>query len=99
MIRTAPSLSISLPRRRDLLVSLLGGAALTWLAPGKSARANDPAQQRYICLEPDCSPYVYDPARGDPSQGIPAGTAFEDLPDDWVCPDCQGPKSSFVPFG
>ena len=36
---------------------------------------------------------------GDPSQGIPAGTAFEDLPDDWVCPDCQGPKSSFFPFG
>ena len=88
-----------MPGRRDLLASLLGGAALTWLTPSTVARASDPARQRYICLEPDCSPYVYDPAQGDPSQGIPAGTSFDDLPDDWVCPHCQGPKSSFVPFG
>ncbi|MGD9029333.1 MAG: rubredoxin [Anaerolineae bacterium] len=32
--------------------------------------------------------YIYDPAEGDPDGGIAAGTAFEDLPDDWVCPDC-----------
>jgi rubredoxin len=32
--------------------------------------------------------YIYSPLRGEPHHGIPAGTAFEDLPDDYVCPVC-----------
>ncbi len=40
--------------------------------------------------------YTYDPAEGDPANGIPAGTRFEDLPDDWVCPRCGAPKSAFL---
>lgn len=40
--------------------------------------------------------YVYDPAVGDPDHGIPAGTAFEDLPDDWRCPRCMQPKDKFT---
>lgn len=32
--------------------------------------------------------YIYSPLRGEPHNGIPAGTAFEDLPDDYVCPIC-----------
>ena len=39
--------------------------------------------------------YIYDPAEGDPIAGIPAGTAFEDLPDDWLCPDCGLVKEEF----
>jgi len=39
--------------------------------------------------------YVYDPNEGDPQGGIDAGTAFEDLPDDWVCPVCGAPKEAF----
>lgn len=39
--------------------------------------------------------YIYDPAAGDPIAGIPAGTAFEDLPDDWLCPDCGLGKEEF----
>lgn len=39
--------------------------------------------------------YVYDPSQGDPSQGIEAGTSFEDVPEDWVCPDCGAPKEDF----
>ncbi len=39
--------------------------------------------------------YVYDPAEGDDSAGIAAGTAFADLPDDWVCPLCGADKSAF----
>lgn len=39
--------------------------------------------------------YVYDPEAGDPDNGIPPGTAFEDLPDDWVCPMCGAEKSEF----
>jgi rubredoxin len=39
--------------------------------------------------------YVYDPAVGDPAGGVAPGTAFEDLPDDWVCPDCGADQSYF----
>ena len=41
--------------------------------------------QKYVCTLCD---YVYDPEIGDPENGVPAGTAFADLPEDWVCPDC-----------
>lgn len=39
--------------------------------------------------------WVYDPAEGDPENGIAPGTKFEDLPEDWVCPPCGAPKSDF----
>ncbi len=39
--------------------------------------------------------YIYDPEVGDPNNGVPAGTAFEDIPDTWVCPICGAPKSEF----
>ncbi|NLV77612.1 MAG: rubredoxin [Tissierellia bacterium] len=48
---------------------------------------------RYVC-EP-CG-YVYDPAEGDPDNGIEPGTPFEQLPDDWVCPVCGATKDMFV---
>ena len=39
--------------------------------------------------------YIYDPAVGDPDGAIPPGIAFEDLPDDWVCPECGAGKDMF----
>ena len=39
--------------------------------------------------------YVYDPEDGDPDNNIESGTVFEDLPEDWVCPDCGGGKEEF----
>ena len=39
--------------------------------------------------------YIYDPAVGDPDNGVPANTAFEDIPDDWVCPTCGAAKDAF----
>ncbi|MEM2135613.1 MAG: rubredoxin [Candidatus Freyarchaeota archaeon] len=42
--------------------------------------------------------YVYDPEIGDPDGGIPPGTAFEDLPEDWVCPVCGASKDMFEPL-
>ncbi len=39
--------------------------------------------------------YIYDPAKGDPENGYPAGTAFEDLPDSWTCPECGVGKDLF----
>ncbi|MBQ8864100.1 MAG: rubredoxin [Rikenellaceae bacterium] len=43
--------------------------------------------------------YVYDPAIGDPENGIEPGTNFEDLPDDWLCPLCNVGKERFVNIG
>ncbi len=40
--------------------------------------------------------YVYDPAVGDVDAGIEAGTAFENIPEDWVCPLCGEGKDVFV---
>lgn len=48
--------------------------------------------ERYVCQV--CG-YVYDPVEGDPDNGIDPGTAFADLPDDWVCPVCGASKDEF----
>lgn len=48
--------------------------------------------KKYVCVI--CG-YVYDPAAGDPDNGIAPGTAFEDLPADWVCPLCGVGKEDF----
>jgi rubredoxin len=50
--------------------------------------------QKYVCQV--CG-YVYDPALGDPDNGVGSGTSFENLPDDWVCPVCGADKDSFEP--
>ncbi len=47
---------------------------------------------KYKCLV--CG-YIYDPKLGDPDNGIVAGTSFEDLPDNWVCPECGVGKDQF----
>jgi rubredoxin len=41
--------------------------------------------------------YVYDPKLGDPDNGIAPGSAFEQLPDAWVCPVCGATKENFSP--
>lgn len=48
--------------------------------------------KKYEC---DRCGYIYDPLQGDPENGIAPGTAFEDLPDEWVCPDCGAHKEEF----
>ncbi len=50
--------------------------------------------KKYECML--CG-YIYDPEAGDKESGIPAGTSFEDLPDDWVCPVCGAGKDQFEP--
>ncbi len=47
---------------------------------------------KYICIV--CH-YLYDPEVGDPDNGVAPGTAFEDLPDNWVCPKCGVGKEEF----
>ncbi len=57
-------------------------------------------QERSVVMKYICEPcgYIYDPAEGDPDSGIAAGTAFEDIPDDWCCPVCGAGKDDFVPY-
>ena len=50
--------------------------------------------QKYVC---DVCGYIYDPAKGDPDNGVKPGTAWEDVPANWVCPDCGAGKQDFSP--
>lgn len=50
--------------------------------------------QVYVC---EVCGYEYDPAEGDEQSGVTAGTAFADLPEDWICPVCGAGKSEFKP--
>lgn len=75
-----------------LRVEGLGRPALS------SASTDTPAEasaQLWLCAA--CG-FVYDPAEGDPDGGIPPGTAFEDIPDDWFCPVCGARKTDFEPL-
>ncbi|PKL46431.1 MAG: rubredoxin [Candidatus Riflebacteria bacterium HGW-Riflebacteria-2] len=48
--------------------------------------------EKYKCIV--CG-YIYDPAQGDSTQDIAAGTKFDDLPSTWVCPECGVGKDQF----
>lgn len=47
---------------------------------------------KYVCTV--CG-YIYDPATGDPEHGVAPGTAFENLPPEWVCPVCGASQDAF----
>jgi rubredoxin/flavin reductase (DIM6/NTAB) family NADH-FMN oxidoreductase RutF len=65
------------------------------IKPKAKLKEGEKNMKKYKCLV--CG-YVYDPAVGDPDNGVAAGTAFEDLPDDWVCPECGAGKDEFEPL-
>jgi rubredoxin len=48
--------------------------------------------KKYVCTV--CG-YIYDPADGDPENNVAPGTAWEDVPDDWTCPECFVGKDEF----
>jgi rubredoxin len=50
--------------------------------------------KKYECIV--CG-FIYDEAEGMPDDGIPAGTRWEDIPNDWECPDCGVSKMDFEP--
>jgi len=60
-----------------------------------AAMAQPAPWQQYIC---DACGYIYDEAKGDPDGGLPPGTRFADIPDDWVCPLCGVTKADFEPY-
>lgn len=47
---------------------------------------------KWVC---DVCGYIYDPAKGDPDNGVEPGTPFEAIPDEWVCPECGASKDEF----
>lgn len=51
--------------------------------------------KRYRCV---ICEHIYDPAEGDPVNGIKPGTPFEEIPDSWSCPDCGASKSDYEPL-
>ena len=59
---------------------------------GASAASSLPPWQQYLCRV--CG-LVYDEAKGDPDSGLPPGTRFSDIPDDWACPICGVGKADF----
>jgi flavin reductase (DIM6/NTAB) family NADH-FMN oxidoreductase RutF/rubredoxin len=62
--------------------------------PAAAKERSDVKMDKYVCQV--CG-YVYDPAKGDPDNGVEPGTVFEELPDDWVCPVCGATKDQFEP--
>jgi len=81
---------------RDVKGGRTPKSAATYHKVGTKIQENKGAgiMKKYRCLV--CG-YIYDPAVGDPDNGVAAGTAFEALPDDWVCPECGAGKSEFEP--
>ena len=57
--------------------------------------AETAVKQLWVCSS--CG-FIYDPDEGDPDGGIPPGTAFEEIPDDWFCPVCGARKADFEPY-
>lgn len=47
---------------------------------------------KYVC---DLCGYIYDPAEGDPDNGVAPGTPWEQVPESWVCPICGMGKDVF----
>jgi rubredoxin len=57
-------------------------------------REKGESMKKYTC---NICGYVYDPAAGDPDNGVAPGTPFEKIPDTWVCPICGAKKADFSP--
>jgi len=53
-----------------------------------------PLMKKYKCKV--CG-YVYDPEAGEPRRDTPPGTPFEDLKNNWHCPQCGAGLNRFVP--
>jgi rubredoxin len=59
-----------------------------------NAKEKELIMQKYVC---NVCGYIYDPEEGDPDNGVDPGTAFQDIPEDWVCPMCGALKEDFSP--
>lgn len=53
-----------------------------------------PTNRKFLC---ELCAFVYDEAQGLPDEGIAPGTRWEDVPENWKCPDCSATKNDFTP--
>ncbi|MFC1737463.1 rubredoxin [Planctomycetota bacterium] len=79
---------------RDVKHGRTPRTAATYIEKKPKSELETKEMKKYKC---NVCGYIYDPAVGDPDNGVAAGTAFEDLPDDWVCPECGVGKVEFEP--
>lgn len=70
-------------------------AALAGSVSWRAVTAETETAQLWICTS--CG-FIYDPDEGDPDGGIPPGTPFDQIPDDWFCPVCGARKADFEPY-
>lgn len=80
------------PAAEEVSAAEVSAAAQEPAAEEKEEIKEEISMKKYVCSV--CG-YVYDPAEGDVDNGIPAGTSFESLPEDWVCPLCGVGKDQF----
>jgi rubredoxin len=66
--------------------------ALSFLKSAGYGKRRTKLMAKWVC---DVCGYVYDPEVGDPDNGVAAGTAWEDVPEEWVCPLCGVGKDQF----
>jgi rubredoxin len=77
---------------KQVWIPAFAGMTIFWLI--QYFQLGEETMKKYVC---DLCGYVYDPAAGDPDNGVAPGTPFEKLPDDWVCPLCGVGKDQFSP--
>lgn len=76
-----------------LVFSLEGAPASGAAAPTQKAAVPASEFKQWVCII--CG-WVYDEAAGWPEDGIAPGTRWEDIPDDWRCPECDVGKEDFA---
>lgn len=72
--------------------------APTYIKPTEDVKEVSTETNKNTKYECEVCGYIYDPSVGDIENGIEPGTAFEDLSDDWVCPECAAEKEDFTPI-
>lgn len=80
---------------REVIKGLSPENAPTYTEKSKLAELEVQAETELKKFQCVVCGYVYDPAEGDPTKSVQAGTSFEDLPDDWTCPICGVGKEEF----
>ena len=84
----------------ELYISLTSPPPLLMIKPDRETASDRFRRKKkgrdHMKYECPCG-YIYDPEVGDPEGGIAPGTAWEDVPEDWVCPVCGLGKDAFTP--
>jgi len=82
--------------KRNPAQRFMGGA---WVFPGGAVDADEDSRVAGVReVAEEAAVTLPDPEEGDPDGGVPPGTPFPEIPDDWVCPVCGARKKDFSPL-